>query len=65
MNSKPIKIPGPVHPITITPTQGRVPVVVTINIHQKRAHTPSSSRCVTPGVSVSAISNIERYRIPL
>jgi len=28
MNSKPIKIPGPDHPITITPTQGRVTVAV-------------------------------------
>jgi uncharacterized protein (DUF427 family) len=28
MNSKPIKIPGPDHPITITPTRGRVTVVV-------------------------------------
>jgi len=26
MNSKPIKIPGPDHPITITPTKGRVVV---------------------------------------
>jgi uncharacterized protein (DUF427 family) len=28
MNSKPIKIPGPDHPITITPTKGRVRVTV-------------------------------------
>jgi uncharacterized protein (DUF427 family) len=28
MNTKPIKIPGPDHPITITPTRGRVTVVV-------------------------------------
>ncbi len=28
MNSKPIKIPGPDHPITITPTKGRVIVTV-------------------------------------
>jgi uncharacterized protein (DUF427 family) len=28
MNSKPIKIPGPDHPITITPTRGRVTVAV-------------------------------------
>jgi uncharacterized protein (DUF427 family) len=28
MNSKPIKIPGPDHPITITPMKGRVTVVV-------------------------------------
>jgi uncharacterized protein (DUF427 family) len=28
MNSKPIKIPGPDHPITISPTKGRVTVVV-------------------------------------
>ena len=28
MNSKPIKIPGPDHPIAITPTRGRVTVVV-------------------------------------
>ena len=28
MNSKPIKIPGPDHPINITPTKGRVTVVV-------------------------------------
>jgi uncharacterized protein (DUF427 family) len=28
MNSKPIKIPGPDHPITITPTKGRVSVTV-------------------------------------
>ena len=28
MNSKPIKIPGPDHPITITPTRGRVTVTV-------------------------------------
>jgi uncharacterized protein (DUF427 family) len=28
MSSKPIKIPGPDHPITITPTRGRVTVVV-------------------------------------
>ena len=28
MNSKPIKIPGPDHPITITPTKGRVTVAV-------------------------------------
>ena len=28
MNSKPIKIPGPDHPITITPTKGRVTVSV-------------------------------------
>ena len=28
MNSKSIKIPGPDHPITITPTKGRVTVVV-------------------------------------
>ena len=28
MNSKPIKIPGPDHPITITPTNGRVRVTV-------------------------------------
>ena len=27
MNSKPIKIPGPDHPITITPTRGRVTVL--------------------------------------
>ena len=27
MNSKPIRIPGPEHPITITPTKGRVAVV--------------------------------------
>src|ERR1700730_19011323 len=28
MNSRPIKIPGPDHPITITPTKGRVAVTV-------------------------------------
>ena len=28
MNSKPIKIPGPDHPITITPTKGRVRVTL-------------------------------------
>jgi uncharacterized protein (DUF427 family) len=28
LNSKPIKIPGPDHPITITPTKGRVTVTV-------------------------------------
>jgi uncharacterized protein (DUF427 family) len=28
MNSKPIKIPGPDHPITITPTKGRVTAIV-------------------------------------
>jgi uncharacterized protein (DUF427 family) len=28
MNSKPIKIPGPDHPIAITPTKGRVTVLV-------------------------------------
>src|SRR2546428_12025373 len=28
MNSKPTKIPGPDHPITITPTKGRVMVTV-------------------------------------
>ena len=28
MNSNPIKIPGPDHPITITPTKGRVTVTV-------------------------------------
>jgi uncharacterized protein (DUF427 family) len=28
MNSKPIRIPGPDHPITITPTKGRVTVLV-------------------------------------
>jgi uncharacterized protein (DUF427 family) len=28
MNSQPIKIPGPDHPITITPTKGRVTVTV-------------------------------------
>jgi uncharacterized protein (DUF427 family) len=28
MNSKPIKIPGPDHPITITPTKSQVTVVV-------------------------------------
>jgi len=28
MNSKPIKIPGPDHPITIMPTKGRVTVTV-------------------------------------
>ena len=28
MNSKPIKIPGPDHPITVTPTKGRVTVTV-------------------------------------
>ena len=28
MNSKPVKIPGPDHPITITPTKGRVRVTV-------------------------------------
>src|SRR6185503_17020389 len=28
MNSKPIKIPGPDHPINITPTKGRVTVTV-------------------------------------
>jgi uncharacterized protein (DUF427 family) len=28
MNSKPIKIPGPDHPITITPTKGRITVAV-------------------------------------
>jgi uncharacterized protein (DUF427 family) len=28
VNAKPIKIPGPDHPITITPTMGRVTVVV-------------------------------------
>jgi len=28
MNSKPIKIPGPDHPITITPTKGRLRVSV-------------------------------------
>ena len=28
MNSKPIRIPGPDHPITITPTKGRVTVAV-------------------------------------
>jgi uncharacterized protein (DUF427 family) len=28
MNSKPMKIPGPDHPITITPTKGRVTVAV-------------------------------------
>ena len=31
MNSKPIKIPGPDHPISITPTKGRVTVVVNGN----------------------------------
>ena len=28
MNSKPIKVPGPAHPITIKPTTGRVTVTV-------------------------------------
>jgi uncharacterized protein (DUF427 family) len=28
MNSKAIKIPGPDHPITVTPTRGRVTVIV-------------------------------------
>src|SRR3981081_4487070 len=28
LNSKPIKIPGPDHPITITPTKGRVTATV-------------------------------------
>ena len=28
MNSKPVKIPGPDHPITITPTSGRVTVTL-------------------------------------
>ena len=28
MNSKPIKIPGPDHPMTITPTKGRVTAAV-------------------------------------
>jgi len=28
MNSKPIKIPGPDHPMTVTPTRGRVTVIV-------------------------------------
>ena len=28
MNSKPIRIPGPDHPMTITPTEGRVTVTV-------------------------------------
>ena len=28
MNSKPIKIPGPDHPITITPARGRITVTV-------------------------------------
>src|SRR5258705_11711685 len=28
MSSKPIKIPGPDHPITITPTKGRVTITV-------------------------------------
>ena len=28
MNSKPVKIPGPEHPITITPTQERITVTV-------------------------------------
>ena len=28
MNSKPIKIPGPDHPITLTPTKGRVTATV-------------------------------------
>ena len=28
MSSKPIKIPGPDHPIAITPTRGRVTVIV-------------------------------------
>jgi uncharacterized protein (DUF427 family) len=28
MNSKPIRIPGPDHPITVTPTKGRVTVLV-------------------------------------
>jgi uncharacterized protein (DUF427 family) len=28
MNTKPIRIPGPDHPITIAPTQGRVTVVM-------------------------------------
>lgn len=28
MNSKPVKVPGPDHPITITPTKGRVTVAV-------------------------------------
>jgi len=32
MNSKPIKIPGPHHPITITPTKGRV----TVSVNGKR-----------------------------
>jgi len=32
MNSKPIKIPGPDHPITITPTEGRV----TVSMNGKR-----------------------------
>ena len=31
MNSKRIKIPGPDHPITITPTKGRVTVTVNGN----------------------------------
>ena len=28
MNSKPVKVPGPEHPITITPTQERITVTV-------------------------------------
>jgi len=28
MNSKPVKIPGPDHPISLTPTKGRVTVIV-------------------------------------
>jgi uncharacterized protein (DUF427 family) len=60
MTNKPMKVPGPEHPIDITPTKGRVTVEVNgIRIADTRLRSPNPNRCVRD-VSAEAVASARR-----
>ena len=61
MNSKPIKIPGPDHPITITPTKGRV----TVTVNGKRIADTREAQTLKEAAYPVGPKNWKRLKVPL
>lgn len=63
MNSKPIKIPGPDHPIAITPTRGRVTVVVNGKRVADTREALTLKEAAYPGVQYIPRKDVDRTQL--
>jgi uncharacterized protein (DUF427 family) len=63
MNSKPMRIPGPDHPITVTPTKGRVTVLVGGKLVADTRHALTLQEAAYPPVQYIPRSDVDMTQL--